>query len=144
MYLWILEAKISKASSARSSPLAASPNKSRKSLEVPEIPNNPDSLFKTVKTSSAVLPVFSIINGIKAGSISPERVPIVTPANGVKPIDVSIDFPPSIAAIDAPLPIWQEIIRNSSIGFSKISAARRDTYLWLVPWKPYLRIPKSS
>ena len=35
--------KISKASSARSSPFAASPNKSRKSLEVPEIPNNPDS-----------------------------------------------------------------------------------------------------
>lgn len=27
----------------------------------------------------------------------PERVPIATPASGVKPIDVSIDFPPSTA-----------------------------------------------
>ena len=41
---------------------------------------------------------------LRAGSIFPERVPIVTPASGVKPIDVSIDFPPSIAAILAPLP----------------------------------------
>lgn len=45
------------------------------------------------------------MNGIKAGSRFPERVPIVTPASGVNPIDVSIDSPPSIAAIDAPLPM---------------------------------------
>ena len=42
--------------------------------------------------------------GINAGSMLPERVPIVTPASGVKPIEVSIDLPPSTAAILAPLP----------------------------------------
>jgi len=86
-------------------PSLASSIISLKSLEVPEIPNNPDSLFKVFKTSSAFLPVFSMMNGINAGSMLPERVPIVTPANGVKPIEVSTDSPPSIAAIDAPLPI---------------------------------------
>ena len=34
----------------------------------------------------------------------PERVPIVTPAKGVNPIEVSIERPPSIAAILAPFP----------------------------------------
>ena len=42
--------------------------------------------------------------GINAGSRLPERVPIVTPASGVKPIEVSIDLPPSTVAILAPLP----------------------------------------
>ena len=139
--MWILEANTSKAICERALPDSASSDKSRKSLDVPDNPNKPDSLFKISNTCSAVLPVFSIINGIKAGSILPERVPIVTPASGVKPIDVSIDLPPSIAAIDAPLPMWHEIIRKSSIGLSNISAALCDTNLWLVPWKPYLRMP---
>ena len=59
--------------------------------------------------------------------MSPERVPIVTPANGVKPIDVSTDCPPSTAVIDAPFPRWQVMIFNSSIGLPNISAARSET-----------------
>ena len=59
--------------------------------------------------------------------MSPERVPIVTPANGVKPIEVSTDFPPSTAVIDAPFPRWQVMIFNSSIGLPNISAARSET-----------------
>jgi len=38
------------------------------------------------------------------GSISPQRVPIINPSRGVKPIEVSIDFPLSIAVIEAPFP----------------------------------------
>lgn len=45
-----------------------------------------------------------MMKGISAGSMLPERVPIETPASGVNPMEVSIDFPPSIAAILAPLP----------------------------------------
>ena len=37
---------------------------------------------------------------LKQGLILPERVPIVTPASGVKPIDAPQILPPSIAAID--------------------------------------------
>ena len=40
-----------------------------------------------------------------AGSISPVLVPIITPASGVNPIDVSTDFPPLTAVIEPPLPI---------------------------------------
>ena len=38
------------------------------------------------------------------GSTSPQRVPIITPANGVNPIDVSIHFPFNTAEILAPFP----------------------------------------
>ena len=75
------------------------------SLEIPDKPSKPDFLFKisTISLISVIsnLPIKYCNND---ASISPERVPIVTPANGVNPIDVSIDFPPSTAVIDAPLP----------------------------------------
>ena len=45
-----------------------------------------------------------IKNGINDASISPVRVPIVIPAKGVKPIEVSIDLPYSTAVIEPPLP----------------------------------------
>ena len=51
-----------------------------------------------------------IKNATNEASISPERVPIVTPANGVNPIEVSTDLPPSTAVIEAPLPKWQVMI----------------------------------
>ena len=47
---------------------------------------------------------FSEITSTMLGSISPERVPIATPANGVRPILVSIDLPFSTAHILAPFP----------------------------------------
>ena len=60
--------------------------------------------------------------------------------SGVSPIDVSTDFPPSIAHIDEPWPIWQVIIFKSSIFSFIISAALFATNLWLVPWKPYFLV----
>src|SRR5665647_2383676 len=62
------------------------------------------------------------------------------PCSGVNPIEVSTATPPRIAEMDAPLPRWQTIWSTSSYGRSSSSATRSDTYLWLVPWKPYLRI----
>ena len=56
-------------------------------------------------------------------SISPARVAIVIPANGVNPIEVSKDFPFIVAQIDAPAPKWQVIIFKSSNGLSNNLAA---------------------
>jgi hypothetical protein len=36
------------------------------------------------------------------------------PSSGVRPIDVSTDLPPEIAAAEHPFPRWSEIIRVSS------------------------------
>ena len=46
----------------------------------------------------------------------PERVAMTRPSSGVKPIVVSTERPPAIAASDAPAPRWQVTIRSSSSG----------------------------
>ena len=48
------------------------------------------------------------------GSIEPLRVPIIRPSSGVKPMVVSMLFPPRTAASEAPLPRWQMISRSDS------------------------------
>ena len=70
------------------------------------------------------------------GSTPPERVPIIKPSRGVKPIDVSITLPWSTAAIDEPLPRWQVIILRSLMSLPILSATLCDTNLCEVPWKP--------
>ncbi len=65
---------------------------------------------------------FSARNGSIDGSMSPQRVPIITPASGVKPIEVWTDSPPFIAQMLEPLPRWQVIIFKSEIGFPISSA----------------------
>ena len=45
------------------------------------------------------------------GSIEPQRVPIIRPSSGVKPMVVSTHFPSRTAAMEAPLPRWQMIRR---------------------------------
>ena len=87
---------------------------------------------------------FSIINLIIAGSTLPDLVPMIKPSKGVKPMVVSITFPPSIAAILEPFPKWQVIIFNSDMGFPIISATLWATKRWEVPWKPYLLMPYFS
>src|SRR5699024_7680779 len=87
IYLWILSANTSSANSARLfSPAAASI--SLKSLENPDNAKRPLCLFKPWTTSSALLPVFSIMYGIRAESMLPDRVPMVTPSNGVQPLQL--------------------------------------------------------
>ena len=72
------------------------------------------------------------------GSTSPHLVPIGTPANGVNPIVVSIDFPSLIAHNDAPCPRWQFITFKSFL--PRISDILFATYLCEIPWNPYFLI----
>ena len=53
------------------------------------------------------------------GSMSPDRVPITSPSIGVRPIDVSIGRPPTIADADAPLPRCSTIWLSDSSGTSR-------------------------
>ena len=56
------------------------------------------------------------------GSISPERVPIIIPARGVNPIEVSTGFPWAIAEIEAPLPRCKVIRFKAANGRCNSSA----------------------
>ena len=88
-------------------------------------------------------PVFLFINSIIDGSIFPERVPITRPSSGVMPIVVSIEWPSFTAAMLEPFPKCTVIIFKSSIGLFITLATLPETYLWLVPWKPYFLICQS-
>ena len=59
--------------------------------------------------------------------MSPEREPIITPANGVRPIEVSMTFPSLMAATEAPLPMWQVMIFRSLMSLPISSATRCET-----------------
>src|SRR5699024_5472245 len=110
----------------------------------PDIPSTPDFLFITLSTSSKVKFSLALIYGTIAGSISPHLVPITNPANGVNPMLVAKDFPPFTPQILDPFPRWHVIMFNSSTDLSNICAAFNETYLWDVPWNPYLLIPCFS
>jgi hypothetical protein len=70
------------------------------------------------------------------GSKSPARVPITSPSSGVMPMLVSTLQPCSIAVTLAPLPKWQETIRNFSAATFSSAATAFVTCAWLMPWKP--------
>ena len=128
MYFWIRLTKISWANWARSLPSLAADKMSRISLDTPEIPKRPDFLLRMLTISAtSLMPSFCITKATKEASISPVRVPMVKPANGVKPIEVSTEIPPSTAVIEAPLPKWQVMILRSLTSLPIISAARRAT-----------------
>ena len=58
-------------------------------------------LFYIMSIMAVLLTIYSRI----LGSISPHLVPIIIPASGVNPIEVSITLPESIAVILPPFPI---------------------------------------
>ena len=95
---------MSNAASALTFPSSLAPSISLKSLDTPEIPSTPDFLFNILSISDGVKFSFSIKNVITAASTSPARVPITSPSNGVKPIEVSIDLPFLTAQILPPFP----------------------------------------
>ena len=70
---------------------------------------------------------------ITPGSTSPDRVPIIRPSSGVRPILVSMDFPPSSAAMLTPLPRWHMIILTLFRGFPSKPAALWLTYRYDIP-----------
>ncbi len=74
----------------------------------------------------------------------PDRVAIIRPSSGVKPMVVSTDRPPETAHSDAPAPRWQLTSRSVPGSRPSTSAARRDAYAWDSPWKPYRRTPRSD
>ena len=74
-----------------------------------------------------LMPYLFIMNWITPASRSPQRVPIGRPTSGVKPMDVSTHLPPSIAQMELPLPMWQEMSLSSSMGLPMSSAQRADT-----------------
>jgi hypothetical protein len=49
---------------------------------------------------------------------------------------VSTERPFSMAAMLAPLPKWQVMMRRCRMSSRSASAARWATYWWLGPWKP--------
>lgn len=119
------------------SPAREASVRSRKSLESPpESPYTPESLFKIFITPSTSRSSLCAKNSIIAGSISPQRVPITSPSNGVSPMDVSTDLPFKTAVTLDPFPRWHTIVFVSSYAFPNNSAALLETKLWLVPWKP--------
>ena len=85
------------------------------------------------------MPSFSPMNVMALASTCPQRVPITRPSSGENPIDVSNDLPSRTAVTEPPLPMWQVMIREWWKSSPASSAPTLATYLWLVPWKPYLR-----
>ena len=122
-------------------PSFAAASISLKSDEIPpDIPRTPDFLLRILSIS--LIERFSWLhkNSRIAGSRSPERVPIISPSRGVRPIEVSTHLPPIDAEIDAPLPRWHTItLALSGSRFANLIVSL-ETKLWLVPWKPYLLI----
>ena len=55
-----------------------------------------------------------MMKGSAPGSTSPLRVPIISPSVGVIPIEVSIDLPPLMAVMEAPLPMCAVMMRCDS------------------------------
>ncbi len=51
-----------------------------------------------------------------------------------------MDLPLATAVMELPLPRWQVIILELFMSRPANFAPFADTYLWLVPWNPYLRI----
>ena len=76
------------------------------------------------------------------GSTEPERVPIINPSSGVKPIEVETDLPASTAVTEQPLPRWATTRPRD--GDDPRSAADRSTaHDTDSPWKPKRRMPHS-
>lgn len=75
------------------------------SLDTQEIQSNQLRLLRSSSICSAVLFSWTIRYVIIAGSIFPDLVPIISPSNGVIPIEVSTTFQPLIAVILAQFPI---------------------------------------
>mmetsp|Transcript_27440 Transcript_27440/g.49651 ORF Transcript_27440/g.49651 Transcript_27440/m.49651 type:complete len:228 (-) Transcript_27440:133-816(-) len=109
------------------------------------MPFNPERLFKSSSTMSTSLSRLWIAKLTTAGSMSPQRLPIMSPGNGEKPIVVSRDSLLPTAVTEAPLPRWQMSMLYAGLWCKDCNAsvAFLITYRTLVPWKPYFRIPTS-
>ena len=64
----------------------------------------------------------AIVDALLAGERDPKRLALLRD--------------PRIAASEHPLPKWQLISRSDPRSRPSSSAACRETYWWLMPWKP--------
>ena len=104
MYFFTELENMSYASMARSLPSSEAVRTLRRSFDTPEMPSKPDCLFMRLFISSAVRFSWSMTNGTIAGSMAPQRVPIIKPSSGVRPMEVSTATPWSMAEAEQPLP----------------------------------------
>ena len=126
MYFFTEFEYMSYASMARSSPFSEASRTLRRSLLMPEMPSRPDCLFIRSFMPAASSPSLSMMYGTMAGSMAPQRVPIMRPSSGVRPMDVSTATPWSMALMEHPLPRWHVMSFNSSSGSPKTAAARSE------------------
>ena len=111
---------------ARSLPSSEAVRTLRRSFDTPEMPKRPDFLFMRSFISAAERFSWSMMNGTMAGSMAPQRVPIIKPSSGVRPMDVSTATPWSMADAEQPLPRCSVISFRSSSGSSSTTAARSE------------------
>ena len=117
---------------------------SRRSPDTPDTPKMPLSRLSIRSIWAGVRFSFSMMAVMMAGSTEPERVPMMMPSSGVYPIEVSMLMPWSMAQMEAPAPRWQVTILRSRTLLPRNFAARLDTYLCEMPWKPKRRMPCSE
>ncbi len=93
------------------------------SFESSLTPSSPDFLLTTVSSFSAASAAFGVPSAIffrmkisTPGSMSPVRVPLMMPPDGVRPIEVSRHWPLRIAEIDAPFPRCATISFSGTLG----------------------------
>ena len=97
------------------------------SLEMPDRPSRPLFLFSSSSLCEAVSPSVRSRKASTPASTSPQRVPMISPSAGVKPMVVSTERPWSTAQRDEPLPRWQLTSRSSFGRRFRNCAARRLT-----------------
>src|SRR3954451_20234498 len=90
-------ANISRASAAFAEPPAAAASSSRTSPLPPPTPASPERCSRASATWSTLSPPWRIAWTMIPGSMDPERVRIIRPSSGVKPIDVHTDRPAATA-----------------------------------------------
>ncbi len=89
------------------------------SLVRPEIPSSPDCLLSSASTSESVMPSLAARNSTSDGSMSPDRVPMMSPSSGVKPIEVLKEAPALMAHAEQPLPRCSVMMFTRSLGRSR-------------------------
>ena len=63
-------------------------------------------------------------------------LPLLASCIKVKPMEVSMHFPPFTAVMEEPFPMWQVMIFVSSTGLSSSFAISAATKRWEVPCAP--------
>ena len=94
---------------------------------VPAMPSIPLFLFIRVSISAGERFLAAMTVVTMAGSIEPQRVPMMMPSSGVRPMVVSKHLPSLTAEMEEPFPRWQVTILVPSALPPSISIALMET-----------------